>query len=178
VDQGQWQALISQAEADDLSHQSLEDACRTLAASFRSAGRILWLGGYLLGGDRAGGFSHFDFGSDATVGLATVAQTAGELSAGAILLLDNGNPYGAAALVRQMVEVEYRAWAFAEDEGEAANWMRLDRRERLKIWSPTRFEKRSGGHFRAGDYHLHCEIGGHPTPEGRRLLTDHETGGS
>jgi phage/plasmid primase-like uncharacterized protein len=47
------------------------------------------------------------------VGVATVAQISGELGAGAVALLEAGNNYAAAALIRQLVEVEYLASAFA-----------------------------------------------------------------
>src|SRR4051812_19922762 len=95
-----------------------------LGPGFLEFGRFLWVGGYMIGGDRVVGRSPFGFGSDTVVGLAIVAQIAGELAAGAALLLEAGNDYSAAALIRQLVEVEYLAWAFAEDEGEAAEWLR------------------------------------------------------
>jgi hypothetical protein len=122
------------------------------------------LGSWLFGGDRRAGSSPFDFGSDATAGLAAVAQTAGELSAGAILLLDSGNLYGAAALIRQLVDVEYLAWAFAEEQDEAA-WLRSTKEERRNMWQPIKLRKRSGDRFRQKDYGYHCGMGGHPTPQ-------------
>lgn len=147
-----------------------EQLCQALAAFFRESGRLLWTGGYIVGPDRVSGESPFDFGSDATVGLATVAQTAGELTSGAVDLLGAGNLYGAAALCRQLVEVEYLAWAFAEDEEQASHWLRANREERFELWRPGQLRKRSAGRFRDSDYWMHCEHGGHPTPEGRRLL--------
>jgi hypothetical protein len=79
----------------------------------------------MLGTDRRDGESPFGFGSDATVGLAIVAEIAAELISGTLTLLDQDGLYGAAALLRQLVEVEYLCWAFAEDEDEAKRWMRL-----------------------------------------------------
>lgn len=101
-------------------------------------------------------------------------QIAGELMAGAIALLRDENRYAAAALVRQLVEVEYLAWAFAEDEEEAQQWMRSDKAERRKFWQPIRIRERAGGRFRGLDYAEHCGKGGHPSPEGIYLLPDHQ----
>jgi hypothetical protein len=127
----------------------------------------------MLGTDRRDGESPFGFGSDATVGLAIVAEIAAELISGTLTLLDQDGLYGAAALLRQLVEVEYLCWAFAEDEDEAKRWMRSDRDERLRTWQPKHLRERSGGRFRGTDYHGHCERGGHPTPEATTLLTAH-----
>src|SRR5713101_8926632 len=84
--------------------------CQILAQVFRESGALLWVGGYIIGPDRKEGRSPFGFGSDSTVGLATVAQVAGQLAAGTAQLLDSDNRYAACALLRQMVEVEYLAW--------------------------------------------------------------------
>ena len=128
----------------------------------------------MFGGDRVAGISPFAFGSDATVGLATVTQVAGELCAGMLSLLEVENYYAVGALLRQLVEVEYLAWAFAEDDEEAARWMRSTKDERMKMWQPRHIRERSAGRFRASDYGEHCERGGHPTPDARSLLPDHK----
>src|SRR6266851_2235856 len=146
---------------DDSSRSARLSFVTALGPAFHSVGRILWTGGYIIGGDRVGGRSPFGFGSDAVVGLAIVAQTAGELCSGMALLLGHGNDYSAAALLRQLVEVEYLAWAFAEDEDEAAEWLRSTRDERLQRWQPRHMRDRSAGRFRGSDYALHCELGGH-----------------
>jgi hypothetical protein len=80
-------------------------------------------------------------------------------------LLDNGNLYAAAALLRQLVEVEYLAWAFAEDDEEAAAWLRSTKEERTKFWQPrlTSLGKRSAGRFKGG-FLQH-----HPVPLFHRL---------
>jgi hypothetical protein len=160
-----------QDDEDSLRARSL--LVSALGPGFREFGKFLWVGGYMIGGDRVSGQSPFGFGSDTVVGLAIVAQTAGELSAGADLLLETRNNYGAAALLRQLVEVEYLAWACAEDEDEAAEWLRSSRGERMQRWQPRHMRDRSADRFRAKDYALHCDLGGHPTREGARLLPDH-----
>lgn len=166
-------ALIVRAEGDTASAACREDVCRSLATSFREAGDLLWVGGNILGPDRVTRSSPFGFGNDAAVGLATVIQIAGELTAGAVTLLEQANLYGAAALIRQLVEVEYLAWAFAEDRELASVWLRSTREERLKFWQPRDLRRRSGGRFRSADYARHCDRGGHPTPEAMALLPDH-----
>jgi hypothetical protein len=172
-DIGDVRAEVEDAAADATGRAARERVCRALAAAFRAAGERLWLGGYMLGTDRRDRQSPFGFGGDATVGLAVVVQIAGELMCSAVALLAQDNLYGAAALLRQLVEVEYLAWAFAEDEQEAMSWMRSDRDERLRMWQPKHLLKRSGGRFRATDYHSHCERGGHPTPDATMLLPGH-----
>jgi hypothetical protein len=173
MDDAALKARIAEAEGDEVGRECREHACRTLASTFAAVGNLLWVGGYIIGPDRVSGDSPFRFGSDACVGLGTVTQVAGELTAGAVILLERDNLYAAAALVRQMVEAEYLAWAFAEDHAEAAAWLRASREDRLKTWRPAELRKRSGGRFRAADYAWHCERGGHPTPDAMALLPDH-----
>ena len=165
--------MLADAQNDAVAEEARVAVCHALTAAFREAGKVLWVGGSIIGADRVEGRSPFDFGSDATVGLATVGQIAGELAAGTILLLESDNSYGACALLRQMVEVEYLAWAFAEDEPVAAEWLRSSKDQRQQMWQPKHIRDRSGGRFRAADYSRHCEIGGHPTPSARELLPGH-----
>lgn len=129
----------------------------------------------MIGSDRVTGSSPFGYGTDAAVGLSIVVQVAGELTGGALLLLGNQNEYGAVALLRQLVEVEYLAWAFAEDEAEATSWLRASKEERQKSWQPRHMRERSEGRFRGVDYSMHCELGGHPTPTSGRLLPRHSS---
>lgn len=159
---------------DDNSRSARVTLGRALGPAFRSVGQVLWVAGDVIGGDRVAGRSPSGYGSDAVVGLGLVTQTAGELCEGITLLLDHGNQYGAAALLRQLVEVEYLAWAFAEDDEEAARWLRSSKDERFQQWQPRHIRERSAGRFRSTDYGLHCEMGGHPTREGGRLLPGHQ----
>lgn len=68
---------------------------------------------YGVGADRAARRSPVGFARDVMVGL--VGQTGGELALGAIKLLHAENLYASAALIRQVVEVEYLASIFADD---------------------------------------------------------------
>ena len=147
--------------------------CESLATAFKRAGEGLWVGGSIIGPERVEGRSPFGFGEDSVVALGTVVQIAGELTAGVVTLLQQNNRYGAAALLRQLVEVEYLTWAFAEEDDDAMNWIRSTREDRMKLWQPRHIQKRAGGRFRGRDYELHCEQGGHPTPAGIHLLPTH-----
>jgi hypothetical protein len=120
TDRSEWQAIAQAAGLDDDAAESRRQVCLTVATTLANAGDSLWVGGSIIGGDRVSGVSPFRFGSDAVVGLATVTQIGGELCSGTISLLDLDNRYAAMALLRQLVEVEYLAWAFAEDNEEAA----------------------------------------------------------
>ncbi len=172
MDDGLRDALEAAAR-DEAGAEARKQFGECLSVTLRAGGQALWIGGAMIGPDRAEGQSPFDFGSDATVGLATVMQIAGELVSGAVLLLSEGNRYAAAALIRQLVEVKYLAWAFAEDEEEARDWMRSSRKERQRFWKPARIRERAGSRFRGVDYWEHCGKGGHPSPEGIYLLPDH-----
>lgn len=83
-----------------------------------------------------------------------------------------GNAYGAAALVRQLVEVEYLAYAVDDNQDEARKWIRSDKETRAKFFSPRKLGEASKGKFRSKDYGDHCELGGHPVPGSEKLLID------
>lgn len=175
-DEAAMRSEVSRALDDEAASRGRVAAARALADAMREAGHLLWHVGYLFGADRAQGDSSFGFGSDLTVGLATALQIGGELTGGATTLLDAQNRYGAIALVRQLVEVEYVAWAFAEDRDRTAvAWLRSSPADRRKFWQPRHLRQSSAGRFRAKDYHRHCELGGHPTPGGQCLLPDHSS---
>ncbi len=80
--------------------------------------------------------------------------------------------YAGAALLRQVVEVEYLSWAFARQERDAAQWLKSTHEERKNWFSPAKLRKTNPTGFLAGDYSHHCEQGGHPVPVGIPLLWD------
>jgi hypothetical protein len=160
---------------DEDDQESRAKICRTYANALEQIGKWLWLQGAMIGPDRAEGQSPFGFGSDDVVGLATVCQIGGELARGAIALFEADNPYAASALVRQLLEIEYLASAFAEKDEIAAEWMRADRNQRRKFWSPSELRKRSDGRYLSKDYWDHCDRGGHPTRDALPLLPDHNS---
>nr|WP_139093745.1 hypothetical protein [Mycobacterium malmoense] len=102
-----------------------------------------------------------------------VAAIGGELVASMAYLAMGRWAYASAALVRQLVEVEYLAWAVTNDPDDAWEWLKSDRQTRLQRWQPGKIRQRSDGRFPNSDYHAHCEAGGHPVPEPAMNILDH-----
>jgi len=102
-----------------------------------------------------------------------VGAIGGELVASVTYLAAGRWAYASAALVRQLVEIEYLAWAVTNDPDDAWEWFKSDKRTRLQRWQPGKIRQRSEGRFPNKDYHDHCEIGGHPVPEPAISVLDH-----
>lgn len=160
--------------SDKVAVASRIAVCEAIGTALIRLGQVFWLTGNIVGPDRKSGESPYGFGDDSAVGVATVMQIGGALGQGAVELLRVGNLYAASALVRQIVEIEYLASAFAAEHEKAAVWLRADRAERLKFWSPAQLRKGSGK-FLASDYWNHCDLGGHPTVSAMALLPGHTT---
>ena len=128
------------------------------AQAFDRVGTLLHLSGHIVGPDRKSGASPFGHGSDETVAIALLLRIAAELIAASSDLFMSGKAYAAAALIRQMVEVEYLAWAFETRNHDAERWLRSSKAERQEFFTPAK----------------HCELGGHPVPTAAILL-DGET---
>ncbi len=161
--------------ANDLAASAKRIAvCDAIALALRKLGEPLWVSGSLIGSDRKEGISPWGFGDDRVVGIAVVAQAGGELASGSIALLKDGNRYASAALTRQVLEIEYLAHAFAEDDETARDWLRADRNKRRKFWSPARLRDRAAGAFLLTDYWDHCDMGGHPSEKSMLLLPGHQ----
>jgi hypothetical protein len=105
--------------------------------------------------------------------LAIVAQMGAELAVGAAKLYEAKRWYAGAALVRQLIEVEYLLFLFALDATEPQRWLNASDAEARKIFSPASMQKRSAGRFRVEEYQVHCKIGGHPRTSGHVLLREH-----
>jgi hypothetical protein len=107
---------------------------------------------------------------DAIRAVGLLLQMAGELAGAAGRLLSGGEHYAGAALVRQIVEIEYLTWTFKEGHRSASKWLKSTHAERMKMFSPSELRKTSKGRFLSRDYQHHCEQGGHPVPVGSFLL--------
>ena len=164
------QAELRASAEFEPSRTARRQVCRTLVTGLEKLGGSLRVAGHVIGSDRVSGTSPTGNGDDRIVGMGYLSATAAALISGVDSLIERGNLYAGSALNRQLVEVEYLAWAFAEDQGEAANWLRSSPEERQQRWAPRHLRKRSGGQFRGSDYHQHCEFGGYPTPVGARTL--------
>jgi hypothetical protein len=95
-------------------------------------------------------------------------RMAGELTRASADLLATGQHYAGAALLRQIVEIEYLTWT--EKHRSPAKWLRSTHEERMKEFTPAQLRKTSQGRFLSQDYRHHCEQGGHPVPPGALLL--------
>jgi hypothetical protein len=99
-----------------------------------------------------------------------VLQMAGELGVAAVRLFSERQHYAGAALVRQIVEIEYLTWTFREGKESVGAWFNSTHEERRKSFSPVQLRKNAKGRFLDKDYRNHCEQGGHPVPAGIPFL--------
>ena len=133
-------------------------ACRICADQLKTCGDALWAFGMADNVQRRA--------------LATVLQMAGSLAKGSVAMLEANNWYAAAALSRQLVEVEYLVWLFGSDPDEAGAWLTASQQDLRNLYNPSAMRKHSKGQFRDQEYWSHCEIGGHPSPKGAFLLPE------
>jgi len=163
---------IQAAAVDPIAIAARMNFARYTAATFKDVGTKLHVWGHLLGTDRRNGLSPFGHGDDAAVAVSMLLRIGCQLVSGCADLIADGRHYAGAALVRQLVEVEYLAWVFETKDAEAARWLRSTKEERLSFFAPAKLRKAANGRFRSADYGYHCELGGHPVPESWRLLND------
>jgi hypothetical protein len=98
-----------------------------------------------------------------------------QLAVGAAQLYKASRWYAGAALVRQLIEVEYLLFLFATDDDEPEQWLNASDAEAKKTFSPSQMRERSAGRFLVDEYQTHCKIGGHPRVSGHLLLNEHIT---
>jgi len=98
---------------------------------------------------------------DAVRAMGSLLRMAGELGGAAARLLSGKDHYAGAALLRQVVEIEYLTWTFKEGQEAVVEWLNSDHHERRERFSPARLRKNAKGRFLAEDYQNHCEQGGH-----------------
>jgi hypothetical protein len=142
------------------------------AETFSKSGTELHLFGHIIGSDRVGGSSPFGHGNDEAVAVSMLLRIASQLISASSDLFRDGRSYAAAALLRQMVEIEYLAWAIGTGNREGERWLRSDRAVRESFFTPAKLRKAAQGKFRGQDYGYHCELGGHPVPGASVLLDD------
>ena len=117
----------------------------------------------------------FGLAEGARRAVAIVAQMGAELAVGATQLYEAERWYAGAALVRQLIETEYLLFLFAADSAEPERWLRAAPDEARRVFAPGTMRERSAGRFRAEEYSVHCEVGGHPRLSGHVLLREHLT---
>jgi hypothetical protein len=152
---------VADALNDPVARSARRSACHEISGALVSLGRFLWVGGWFFG--------------DTGNGLGVLTQIGGELAISCVELLEASHYYATAALIRQLVEVEYLAWVFAEDEQAAARWLYSTPAQIRTIFSPANLRKRAAGRFRNSEYWAHCDLGGHANPKAAFLLPDHTT---
>ena len=89
------------------------------------------------------------------------------------LLMRQTRTYPAGTILRQMIEIEYLMFLGYLDQAQFKRWCRADANELRREFSPQRMRKASGGMFRDLEYWQHCELGGHPHPSSRMLLSQY-----
>jgi hypothetical protein len=165
-----WRALARTSAADSTQVATRFQLARTTAETFSSAGAELHVVGHTLGTDRVRRRSPGGHGSDEIVAVSLLLRIAGQLASAIADLFNDGRHYAAAALVRQLVEVEYLAWAFDSRDSDAERWLRSTTEERREFFAPAKLREAARGKFRGKDYGHHCEMGGHPVPRAALLL--------
>ena len=83
--------------------------------------------------------------------ISILLRIGGALISGSNQLFLADNSYAAVALIRQLVEVEYLAWAFENNKQEAERWINSNKEERWHFFSPKKLRAGSGGRFRGVD---------------------------
>jgi hypothetical protein len=156
-----------------LAEMRMELAAFT-AMTFQGAGSELTAIGHVFGTDRRAGLSHGGHGSDEIVSVGLLLSIAGQLVSASSDLFGGRRSYAAAALLRQLVEIEYLAWAFETRDGDAEHWLRSTEQERQSFFKPSKLRAAAQGKFRGKDYGYHCELGGHPTPASGILLGENQ----
>jgi hypothetical protein len=74
-----------------------------------------------------------------------ILRIGSQLVSASVDLFTDGRTYAAAALTRQLVEVEYLAWAFETRDEDAARWLRSDRAEREAFFTPRKLRLAAQG---------------------------------
>lgn len=163
-------AAASKAATDPAQIAARYDLAKFVAETFERAGEELQAVGEIFGGDRVGGKSPYGHGSDEIVAVSLLLRIGGQLTSASADLFADGRHYAAAALLRQMVEIEYLAWAFESRDHDAERWLRSTADERRSFFTPAKLRQAANGKFRGKDYGYHCELGGHPVPNSSVLL--------
>ena len=135
-----------------------------ISRGLEEAGIELQALGNVVGDGQPSGSTPRGNSEDATVAIGVLARIAAELAGVSGELLSGTRHYAGAALLRQVVEIEYLTWAFANEVRDAADWLNSTHEDRMSLFTPAKLRTTSGGRFNAKDYRDHCEQGGHPVP--------------
>jgi len=103
--------------------------------------------------------------------VALLSRLASELCGGISTLIKDRRIYAAGGLLRQLVEIEYILFTGYQNLEELDKWYESSPEELRKKFSPQKMRNESGGIFSDKEYWMHCDIGGHPHPKARILLS-------
>ena len=173
-DHEKWAGIARKAAEERLQVTARQELGKFTAETFTQVGEELHAVGHICGDGRVSGASPFGHGNDEIVAVAMLLRIGGQLTSASVDLFADGRHYAAAALLRQMVEIEYLAWAFESRDRDAERWLRSTEDERRNFFAPAKLRKAAQGKFRGKDYGYHCELGGHPVPNSFILLRDDE----
>lgn len=119
-DSSTQRATIRAAALDPAIIDARMSLAHFTADTFRHVGQHLHAFGHMLGTDRREGRSPFGHGDDAAVAVSMLLRIGSQLVSASADLISDGRHYAGASLIRQLVEVEYLAWAFETKHEEAA----------------------------------------------------------
>jgi hypothetical protein len=122
------QAIRAAAQDQNLSKLRF-DLAMFSSRQLQDAGTELHLLGHLLGSDRVDGTSPLEHANDETVAVSVLLRVASQLTSASADLFVDGRGYAAAALLRQLVEIEYLAWAFETRDGDGERWLRSNQQQ-------------------------------------------------
>jgi hypothetical protein len=165
-----WKQFARTAANDARQIQMRYRLSQMTAQTFSTVGTELHAVGHIVGSDRVQGLSKTGHGNDEVVAVSLLLRIAGQLVSASTDLFSDGRHYAAAALLRQLVEIEYLAWAFDARDKDAERWLRSTADERREFFAPAKLRQAAQGKFRGKDYGYHCEMGGHPVPQAATLL--------
>ena len=143
--------IIRRAASDRSLKRHRRQLARSSAKTFLEVGNELHVVGHVIGSDRIRNVSPFGHGSDETVAVSLLLRIAGQLISASTDLFGDGRHYAAAALLRQIVEVEYLAWAIDTRDRDGERWLRSNREERESFFAPAKLRKAARGKFRTID---------------------------
>jgi hypothetical protein len=165
--------IVSGAADDEHLRKYRSELAQFSSETFLRAGTELQVLGHVGGSDSLHGVSPFGNGSDEAVAVSVLLRIAGRLVSSSADLFEDGRRYAAAALLRQMVEIEYLAWTMETRDREGERWLRSKWKQRRDFFTPQKLREAAGeGKFRGVDFSFHCEHGGHPVPGASELLDD------
>lgn len=110
------------------------------------------------------------WGNDGIEALGLMASIAAELSGSATRCLDQSACYASAALVRQIAEVQYFMWAFAQSRDASRDWLQASPAIIRQNFRPAALRKKGQSVFDDEEYWRHCDMAGHPNPAAHVLF--------